>query len=654
MMKSVPARIRHQLLTGHTPRWMVFLMDQGAMLLAFLLIAFLREALFRDRGFGNMFMFRLITTLGTTMFFSILYETYSGIIRLSGVWDFFRLTVMHLSVLATLVGINLLCVAFGYPQPYHYTLVCVMVSLSFFLMFIARLAIKLLFQLGMNTGSDRLSEPVLILGSDTDSLCFASMLRNEVHARYRPVAIVSIENGSSGYVPDEIMGMPLVDRSENLLALFREFRCSTALVMPHYMPQLKELIMDTLIDADIRLLVVNRFQDIDPRTGKAELQLRKIQIEDLLGREPIRLEAGEVRDSVRGRVVMVTGAAGSIGSELCRQLASCEPELLICLDQAETPMFELENELRIAFPYLRFVGVIGDVRSKERLKGVFERYRPHIVYHAAAYKHVPLMEQHPLEAIAVNVGGTRNVADMSVTYGVERFVMISTDKAVNPTNVMGASKRIAEIYIQSLFFTQPREGRRTKFITTRFGNVLGSNGSVVPLFQRQIAEGGPVTVTHRDIVRYFMTIPEACNLVLEAATLGNGGEIFVFDMGRQVRIYDLARRMIRLSGLEPEKDIRIVETGLRPGEKLYEELLSDKEHTVATAHEKILIARVRRYDYLQVLEQVLMLLNLNRTGNVQEAVRCMKLLVPEYKSSNSEFEALDKTGCEPVSSAKES
>lgn len=371
--------------------------------------------------------------------------------------------------------------------------------------------------------------------------------------------------------------------------------------------------------------------------------IREIKIEDLLGRAEININMADIVAAFRGRTILVTGAAGSIGSELCRQLATFDIKRLILFDSAETPMHNIRLELEDRFPQLEFVPVIGDVRIHQRLEMVYRVYAPSVVFHAAAYKHVPLMEENPCEAIMANVVGTRNVADLAVQYRTEKVVMVSTDKAVNPTNVMGASKRLAEIYCQSLGLAVAAgkvEGA-TQFITTRFGNVLGSNGSVIPRFRKQIENGGPVTVTHPDIIRYFMTIPEACRLVMEAATLGHGNEIFVFDMGEAVRIADLAKRMIALAGLKEGEDIKIEYTGLRPGEKLYEELLSSKEDTLPTSNDKIRIAQVRQYDYAGIVEKFDELMQKAIDADIPATVRLMKRIVPEYKSQNSRFKVYD-------------
>lgn len=384
---------------------------------------------------------------------------------------------------------------------------------------------------------------------------------------------------------------------------------------------------------------------IDEMTEGAAISsyIRKIKIEDLLGRDEIKISMNEIIDNFSNKVIMVTGAAGSIGSELCRQLATFGVKRLILFDNAETPLHNIRLEIEDKFPDLDFVPVIGDVRSLARLDFVFRKYHPQIVFHAAAYKHVPLMEENPCEAVQVNVCGSRQVADKCVEYDVEKMVMVSTDKAVNPTNIMGCTKRLAEIYVQSLGLAIERGEMKgkTKFVTTRFGNVLGSNGSVIPRFREQIEHGGPVTVTHPEINRFFMTIPEACRLVMEAATFATGTLIFVFDMGTPVKIVTLAERMIRLAGLEVDRDIKIEFTGLRPGEKLYEEVLATKENTLPTTHERIFVAKAREYPYRDASEIITKLTELATIVEIPDMVRLMKSTVPEFKSKNSEYEKFD-------------
>ena len=397
------------------------------------------------------------------------------------------------------------------------------------------------------------------------------------------------------------------------------------------------------IDKPVQILVAPQV-DVIEGGNINKVKMRDIRIEDLLGRDEIQINREEIYNNFHDKVVLVTGGAGSIGSEICRQMAQLDVKKLIIFDMAETPLHEIRLELEKKYPHLDFVPFIGDVRSMKRLQVAFDRFSPQIVFHAAAYKHVPLMEENPCEAVLSNVLGSKNVADLCVKNGVDKVVMISTDKAVNPTNVMGCSKRLAEIYCQSLgmaIATGNVEGK-TKFVTTRFGNVLGSNGSVIPHFRRQIEQGGPVTVTHPKINRFFMTIPEACRLVMEAATMSNGNEIFVFEMGEPVMIVDLAEKMIKLAGYIPGKEIAIEFTGLRPGEKLYEEVLSNEENTIPTEHKKIKIAKVREYDFNAVVGKYESIIEVAKSGDTTDTVRRMKLIVPEFKSNNSEFEVLDR------------
>ena len=404
----------------------------------------------------------------------------------------------------------------------------------------------------------------------------------------------------------------------------------------------KDRIVKWAVEDNIKILFAPPIEE--SAEGLPTLPIRNIDIEDLLMREEIKISMDEVIANFKGKVVMVTGAAGSIGSELCRQLATFGVKELVLYDNSETPMHNIRLELEEKYPELKFTPIIGDVRLLPRLDYAFRKWKPQVVFHAAAYKHVPLMEENPCEAVLVNVAGSRNVADKCVEYGAEMMVMVSTDKAVNPTNIMGCTKRLAEIYVQSmgLAMEQGKIAGKTKFVTTRFGNVLGSNGSVIPRFREQIAKGGPVTVTHPEITRFFMTIPEACRLVMEAATMSDGNQIFVFDMGESVKIDDLARRMIKLAGFTPDKDIMVEYSGLRPGEKLYEEVLSNKENTIPTDHDRIMIAKVRKYDYDQARGVAEELENLSREVEIPDMVRLMKRTVPEFKSKNSRFEIYDK------------
>ena len=483
---------------------------------------------------------------------------------------------------------------------------------------------------------------VLVFGMDEDSVMIATSPNRQVFMQnYSIIGFLTFGSAKKNL---RIAELPVyqIEDIDDLLRLIPRNNLD-GILFPNIKTVRRE--RDRLIhyceQASLKPLVVPDMEEV--HEGGMKRSVREIRIEDLLGREEISINLGEIGLLLKDKTILVTGAAGSIGSEICRQLAHFPIKKLICLDAAETPMHDLRLELVEKYKELDFVPIIGDVRNPDRIDYVFRNWHPQVVFHAAAYKHVPLMEENPCEAVRTNVFGTRVIADAAVSYGVEKFVMISTDKAVNPTNIMGCSKRLAEIYVQSLSvaISKGALAGNTKFITTRFGNVLGSNGSVIPRFRDQIAKGGPVTVTHPNIIRYFMTIPEACRLVLEAGTMGKGGEIFIFDMGEPVKIADLAKRMIELSGLQVDKDIEIKYTGLRPGEKLYEELLSNKENTKETPHEKIRVAAVREYAHKDVVEHIDLLAELSLHVHILPMVKEMKSFVPEFKSQNSQFTRLD-------------
>ena len=483
---------------------------------------------------------------------------------------------------------------------------------------------------------------ILIYGTTEESVALKLRLRNSAH--YKVVGFyVYGKNNSRRRLAD--LPIYYFENESDVDYIMRKRGIKGILFARYEDTSLEEnRLLEYCKSNGLKTLIAPTISEADA-DGNFHQWVRPIKIEDLLGRPEININLSQVADEFRGKVILVTGAAGSIGSELCRQLAHMGIKKLIMFDSAETPLHNVRLEFEKNYPDLDFVPVIGDVRVVERVRMVFDLYHPQIVFHAAAYKHVPLMEENPCEAVLVNVTGSRQVADMAVEYDAEKMIMVSTDKAVNPTNVMGCSKRLAEIYVQSLGCAI-RDGKvkgRTKFITTRFGNVLGSNGSVIPRFKEQIENGGPVTVTHPDIIRFFMTIPEACRLVMEAATMGEGNEIFVFEMGKAVKIVDLATRMIELAGYRPGEDIKIEFTGLRPGEKLYEEVLSDKENTIPTENKKIMIAKVRRYEYSDILDTYAEFEKLSRAVKIMDTVRLMKKVVPEFKSKNSpRFEVLDK------------
>mgnify|MGYP003292996190 CR=1 FL=1 len=530
--------------------------------------------------------------------------------------------------------------------PFFTSILAIYVFVAITLLFGWRVTIKTVFE--HISHSSKGVEKVLVYGTKSAGLSIAKMLQSNLESKYRPVGFIADKKDD---VRHSLLNLKVYELNQDLIDHLEKNRIKHVIISPIKMKEINPINdLKLFIDNKIQILTTPYFTDFETTNQASENnterligRIESIRVEDLLERPVIDIDTENVQAILQNRIVMVTGAAGSIGSEIVHQVANHKPQAIILLEIAESPLHDLTVDFRRKYSDLQFIPIIADVRNTQMVEEVFKEYHPQVVFHAAAYKHVPLMEDFPTQAIMANVLGTKNVADCAIKYHTDRFVMVSTDKAVNPTNVMGASKRIAEIYVQSLFIKESKVNTScTKFITTRFGNVLGSNGSVVPFFKKQIAEGGPVTVTHPDIIRYFMTIPEASCLVLEAATLGNGGEIFCFDMGQPVRITDLATNMIRLAGLVPGKDIKITYTGLRPGEKLYEELLNQKETTIPTKHKKILVAKVREYDFDVVSQQIAQLIELAEQGKVYPTVQAMKDIVPEFKSKNSIYEKLDK------------
>ena len=564
-------------------------------------------------------------------------KTYRIIIRHSTIKElgFFVLVALFKSLMSGFV--------FGLVFGYELSLLMMVVLdffLTFSLFFITRIAMTLVYDaIKGNLDKKRECKNVLVYGVSEKSVSIISRLSNSEN--YKIVGFVQFGKSSVRHVISEI-NVFYVNTEEKFKNVVAELGIDALLFATEdEVRSESERLIKYAIDSDIKTLIAPPIDEM--QDGKLNHSIRNIQIEDLLMRDEIKISMDEIIENFKGKTVMVTGAAGSIGSELCRQLATFGIKELIMYDNAETPMHNLRLEFDEKFPEVNYTPIIGDVRQLARLDFAFRQYRPQVVFHAAAYKHVPLMEENPCEAVLVNVAGSRNVADKCLEYDVEKMVMVSTDKAVNPTNIMGCTKRLAEIYVQSmgLAMEQGKKAGRTKFVTTRFGNVLGSNGSVIPRFREQIAKGGPVTVTHPEITRFFMTIPEACRLVMEAATMSTGNQIFVFDMGESVKIDDLARRMIRLAGFTPDKDIMVAYSGLRPGEKLYEEVLSNHENTLPTNHSRIRIAKVREYDYADALAGVNELERLSREVEINDMVSLMKDIVPEFISKNSQFEKFD-------------
>jgi FlaA1/EpsC-like NDP-sugar epimerase len=623
------------------PRWVIFLLDMLISSFCFLLAYLIKNEfnfnIFQQSQIGQ----NLLVLLAFNISLFSLFKVYAGIIRFTGLQDTFRIFFV---VFFANVGYYLLDLFLS--QWYGFRLIpasilVINMLLSFVALSSYRVIIKYFFS--HITTINVTKKRVAIYGAGDVGISTKRALEHDMTANIQMLLFLEDDQRKVGKNIDGIK----ICTSTQLEVLLKQYLIDELIIATTKLPsKRKNEIVDFCLDNKIEVFTVPPLKNwINGQLSTKQLQ--NVKIEDLLEREQIKLYNEILFKQLNNKTVLVTGAAGSIGSEIVRQLLQYKPKQIILNDCAETPLHDLKLELE-EIGYNHFVLALGDVRNELFINKIFQDFNPHFVYHAAAYKHVPMMEISPLEAISTNVGGTKLLADLAIKYGVERFVMISTDKAVNPTNVMGASKRIAEMYVQSLYQNQELQFQkdvsttRTKFITTRFGNVLGSNGSVIPRFKKQIEAGGPVTVTHPDITRFFMTIPEACQLVLEAGSMGNGGEIFVFDMGQPVKIADLARKMIKLSGLEPDDDIKIEYSGLRPGEKLYEELLNNAENTLNTYHEKILIAKTRTIEFASLSIQIDGLIGpAKRQESVHLIVKAMKELVPEFISNNSEFEQLD-------------
>lgn len=575
----------------------------------------------------------LFAVAANLVFFRI-FRTYSNVLRFSSFVDIMRIFASLTAAYVSLIFLSLLSESLLDKRPASLGILFMSYIISFAVMSCSRILVKTVFDT-LNIDRSRCAD-VFIYGAKEAGVNIAKTLRANLRHHYLLRGFIADE---PELVNKVIMGVRVFANDDTLIDQLNSRGIHTVIVSPAKMDDLKNSDMaDRLLSRNIKLITAPPLSEWTGRTLNSS-QLKEIQIEDLLQRAPIEIDIHKVASHLEGKRVLITGAAGSIGSEIMRQVASFNPYKLILVDQAETPLHDIRLELQDRWRDIDAETIIADISNATRLEEIFKEFKPQYIFHAAAYKHVPMMEDNVSESIQVNVYGTRTLADLAVKYGVEKFVMISTDKAVNPTNVMGCSKRICEIYVQSLAKKLQKEGiRATQFITTRFGNVLGSNGSVIPRFRHQIQKGGPVTVTHPEIIRYFMTIPEACRLVLEAGSMGNGGEIYIFDMGKPVKIVDLARRMINLSG---RTDVKIEFTGLRHGEKLYEELLNVKELTKPTYHEKIMIATVREYDYDEVKECIQRLIDLSYTYDQMRIVSAMKELVPEFVSKNSCFEILD-------------
>lgn len=622
----------------YQPRWIILSIDISVIILC----AVLMGMAFNDlTGGGDNTLslpIRMSLVVCVNIIYFFVFHTYAGLIRHSSFLDALKIMLACLCTFVSLLFINYTSYVIIGQKFFSVTALAFYFLISFSLLFLFRLTVKQIYKYFKRTQENGNLQNTVIFGADENAISIARALETEHPKRFNIKGFIT-NDSSRGNIRK--LGKPVI---YNGLKVNKELKAlnATALVLSgnSLTAEEKFAIVEDCLEHNIQVFngpVISNYED-----EKVSYKIKSLQIEDLLNREPIQLNKENKRQQLTGKTILVTGGAGSIGSEIVSQVAGYQPEKLLILDQAETPLHNLRLEIQTKFPELNFKCIICDVGNRKRLDSIFKKSNIDVIYHAAAYKHVPLMEENPQEAVFVNIQGTMNMADLAVKYNVGHFVMVSTDKAVNPSNVMGASKRAAEMYVQSLYHSYTRSEVKTKFITTRFGNVLGSNGSVVPLLRKQIEKGGPVTITHPDIIRYFMTIPEACQLVLEAGAMGKGGEIFIFDMGEPVKIMDLAIKMIKLAGFAPDKHIGIKITGLRPGEKLYEELLSVKSKTLPTHHKKIMIVQDQpgNYDEIKILIETI--ISAANKLKAQKVVAELKNLVPEFKSNNSAFEKLDK------------
>ena len=642
MIKPVEKVLSWYFSKSALPYWGILLLDLFILLLSGVLTYWIfifrrTESIDQLMLLRTLVMYAIPGVVGARMF-----HTYSGIVRYSSFVDLTR--VFYSNLVSLCVAYLMHYLVLYYPGDFFYHLafrhIILMYAIATLLMWGLRVLVKTLYEI---TALDARASRVLIYGEMEGGVGLAKLIRSQSPARYNVKGFIAPNGKYTSH--NRVMGLRVFNSTDDIPQILKRQRIEAVLIASTRVEDFRndQDLQDKILGSDVKIFMTETARELEAVNGdlqvkKAEhtdnsFHLKEVSVEDLLPRDEISVDMASVGEVLAGRRILITGAAGSIGSEMVRQIAAYKPESMMLIDQAETPDHDLMLEMQKHYPEVKSEVVVTSICKQDRMEAIFQQFRPDYVFHAAAYKHVPMMESNPSEAVQNNIYGTKVIADLSVKYGVKKFVMVSTDKAVNPTNVMGCSKRICEIYVQALGKTC-----QTQFVTTRFGNVLGSNGSVIPLFKEQIRNGGPVTVTDERIVRYFMLIPEACKLVLEAGTKGNGGEIFVFDMGKPVRIADLAKRMIKLSGA---KNVEIKYTGLRPGEKLYEEVLNDKEGTKPTFHSKIRIAEVRSYEFAQVSKDIDELIDISKHYDNMATVKKMKEIVPEYKSNNSVYEELD-------------
>jgi FlaA1/EpsC-like NDP-sugar epimerase len=628
---------------GYLPRWIIFAIDVFIVIIS----CFVTHLILSSLNIKLHYFFSILTQNGfiviVNAFFFLFFRTYSGIIRHSTFIDGVKLLIATSASYFVLMVFNYTFRITSDVKLFLSTGLFLTYVITFLLLFLFRIMVKSFFERYMQEDSNKKLVKVVIFGADANAISVANALKTEKPSRFKVVAFV--DKFKQDKASKSILDLPIINKTKSIHVILRSVNAEALIIAEKSLTKEEIIILvEECLEYNYKVFTVPLITDWEDQKQISN-KLQNFEINDLLYRKPIVLDTNSISSQLTNKTILITGGAGSIGSEIVRQIIAFNPYKIIILDQAESPLHSLQLEI-FGDKFnnkVKVKTILADIKDYTTLEKVFNRFKPHFVFHAAAYKHVPIIEENPTQAILTNVIGTKNLADLAHKYRVEKFVMVSTDKAVNPSSVMGASKRIAEKYVQSLHFhlLETKKNLQTKYITTRFGNVLGSNGSIVPLFTKQIQEGGPITITHPEIIRYFMTIPEACQLVLEAGVMGVGGEIFIFDMGEPVKIIDLAKKMIRLAGFTPDNEIKIKIIGLRPGEKLYEELLNDTSKTLPTHNSQIMIAQDSFEDFETISEAISSLIETSKKFSNEELVIKMKYILPEFKSMNSEYQALD-------------